>query len=398
MLAESVNCHTRVASEPPAPGAAGHLRVLHLHAGNMYGGVETLLMAQARFRHLSPALELHFGLCFEGRLSRELSSTGAPVHLLGQARISRPWSSWRARIRLKELLRGEHFDAVICHMPWPLAVFGPTVRAAGPKLIFWAHSDHSGKGWLERMARRSVPDMAISTSRYVGAFVANLYHDVPTEVLHAPLPLIDSPDRAEWREDARREFGIGQKDVVIAQVSRFESWKGHLLHLEALSQLVANRAWTCWFVGGPQGAGESAYFKQVKAAVKRLGLAERVRFLGQRADVPRLLAGADIFCQPNQGPEPFGIVFVEALWAGRPVVTTALGGGLEIIDPSCGILTEPGNAASLATALERLIESAEMRAQLGKAGPARAKQLCDPASQMHVLEELIRKATRGGKQ
>ena len=57
----------------------------------------------------------------------------------------------------------------------------------------------------------------------------------------------------------------------------------------------------------------------------------------QRDDVPRLLAAADIFCQPNLGPEPFGIGFVEALSAGLPVITTATGGALEIVDGDCGI-------------------------------------------------------------
>jgi len=393
MLAEPVSLN---AGDAVKPSSSGRLRVLHLHAGNMYGGVETLLAAQARFRHLCPAMEAHFGLCFEGRLSRELSETGAPVHLLGGVRISRPWTVWRARTRLKELLRREPFDAVICHMPWPMAIFGRTAQAAGLKLVFWAHHGHSGTTWLERMARRTVPDMAISTSRYVGSSLGNLYPDLPAQVLYAPLPLIDSPDRSQWREAARREMSAGAKQVVILQVSRLEWWKGHILHLEALSRLQTTSDWTCWFVGGPQGSAEQAYFQQVKDTARRLGLADRVRFLGQRSDVNRLMAGADIFCQPNQSGEPFGIVFVEALWAHRPVVTTGLGGALEIIDPSCGILTPPGDPASLGTALQRLIESAELRSQLGDAGPARARALCDPAAQMRRLEELVRQAVRAG--
>ena len=49
----------------------------------------------------------------------------------------------------------------------------------------------------------------------------------------------------------------------------------------------------------------------------------------------RLLAAADVFCQPNSGPEPFGIVFVEALYAGLPVIATAIGGAQEIVDAAC---------------------------------------------------------------
>jgi glycosyltransferase involved in cell wall biosynthesis len=184
---------------------------------------------------------------------------------------------------------------------------------------------------------------------------------------------------------------------VIIQVSRFEAWKGHLLHLNALSRLKS-RNWVCWMAGGPQNPADQRQYDEVRSTAERLGLMDRVRFLGQRSDVPQLLAGADIFCQPNQGPEPFGIVFVEALWAGRPVVTTAMGGALEILNESCGVLAEPDSPDSLAAALDRLIESQELRSRLGKAGPARARQLCDPAAQMHVLEELVRKVVRGGAQ
>jgi glycosyltransferase involved in cell wall biosynthesis len=104
--------------------------------------------------------------------------------------------------------------------------------------------------------------------------------------------------------------------------------------------------------------------------------------------VPRLLAAADIHCQPNTGPEPFGITFVEALQAGLPVVTTAQGGALEILDDSCGILTPPGDAESLATSLRELIERPDLRSQLGRAGPARASALCDPSRQMSRLHSL----------
>jgi glycosyltransferase involved in cell wall biosynthesis len=374
---------------------ADKMRILHLHSGNLYGGVETLLATLANLRHLCPSMEPHFALCFEGRLSRELESSGVAVHMLGNVRISRPWTAWRARRRLRQLLRRERYDAVICHMPWPLVVFGRAARAEKQKLVFWAHSGHAGHSRLERMARRISPDLAIANSEFVRATLPNLYPGLASPVMHYPVALVEEPDAWEKRTRARREQGVDDNTVVIVQVSRFEAWKGHLLHLEALSRLKAQN-WTCWMVGAPQNPMDQRQYDQVIQTVARLGLTDRVRFLGQRSDVAQLLAGADIFCQPNQGPEPFGIVFVEALWAGRPVVTTAMGGAIEIINESCGILTEPGNPGQLAAALERLIDSPQLRSRLGQAGPTRARQLCDPAAQMHVLEQLVRRASKAG--
>ncbi len=102
-----------------------------------------------------------------------------------------------------------------------------------------------------------------------------------------------------------------------------------------------------------------------------------------------MLAAADIHCQPNTGPEAFGIAFVEALYAGLPVVTTAIGGALEVVEDTCGILVAPSSPASLARALSRLIGGDELRRRLGSAGPARARHLCDPAQQLARIHRQI---------
>ena len=105
-----------------------------------------------------------------------------------------------------------------------------------------------------------------------------------------------------------------------------------------------------------------------------------ITFLGERSDVPRLMAAADIYCQPNTGPEPFGIAFVEALAAGVPVVTTAIGGAVEIVDARCGILVDAPSPVLVAEALQRLIDSPALRASLAAAGPARASRSRSPGA------------------
>jgi len=372
-----------------AESPEGCLHVLHLNSGNLYGGVETMLLTLARQRDRCSIMEHHFGLCQEGRLSRELEATGRPVQLLGEVRISHPWTVWRARRRLRELLRQTHFDLVICHMPWSLVVFGDTVREAGQTLGFWAHSLHTGHGWLERCARRVKPDLAIGNSRYTEDGLESLFPGVPRGVVYPPVALIELKDADEWRSTVRKQQGVDEKTVVIVQVSRLEPCKGHILHLEALAQLKhLSVPWVCWVVGGTQRSQEEKYLPQLRRAAANLGLTERVQFLGERGDVPQLLAASDIFCQPNQTPDSFGIVFIEALWAARPVVTTALGGAQEIVDPSCGVLVEPGNVTLLAESLRGLIESTDLRMRLGQGGPARARELSDPLAQMEKLIAL----------
>jgi glycosyltransferase involved in cell wall biosynthesis len=380
--------------ESTSVGSMDRVRVLHINAGNLYGGVETLLTTLARYRSLCPGMEPHFAVCYSGRYSQELAAAGVPVYELGGARISRPWTVWQARRRLRELFQTEQFDMVVCHMPWSLVVFGKAVRGAGNKVVFGVHGQPAEPTWLDRMASRFVPDLVIANSHFTADLVGSCFGNAPVQVLYPPVALAETPDADDWRRSLRRKEGVEEDAVVILQASRLEPWKGHLIHFHALAQLKDRSKWVCWIAGGAQTPEEERYLRELKRAAEQLGIASRLRFLGQRSDIPKILAAADIFCQPNLGPEPFGIVFIEALWAGRPVVTTAMGGPVEIVDESCGFLVEPGNASALAAKLGDLVEAPHLRARLGQCGRARARQLCDPAQQMQMLEQHFRRLIR----
>jgi glycosyltransferase involved in cell wall biosynthesis len=334
-------------------------------------------------------MEPEFALSFEGRLSNELVETGVPVHQLGEVRTRKPWTVWSARANLRALLAEHSFDVVVCHMPWPMAIFGSTVRRSSSHLAFWAHDVAKGSHWLERWASRVSPDIVIGNSRFTIGSVPLLFPNAPCSVIYCPVTLTQPLNRESSRAETRRALGANDDTVAIIQVSRMEAWKGHHLQLDALAKLKDDPRWVCWMVGGAQRPAEQEYLRDIQEKAIRLGIGDRVRFLGQRSDVPSLLAAADIFSQPNLGAEPFGIVFIEALSAGLPVVTTAMGGPEEIIDESCGLVAPPGNADLVAASLRRLIESADLRSRLGQHGPERARELCDPAGRLPDLYEAL---------
>ncbi len=369
------------------------MKVFHLCAGNLYGGVETLLVTLARCRDLCPAMDPHFGLCFPGRLRDELTAAGVPVHDLGAVRVSRPWTVLGARWRLKRLLEAERFDAAVAHMSWPHALFAPVVRAARVRLAHALHGQIDRRHWLNRWAARTRPDVALANSAFIADDAKSWFPGVPTELCHYPVRPADRGDGEAVRRAVRADLGTRPEAVVILQASRLEEWKGQRVHIEALGRLRDVPNWQAWFAGGAQRDGEAAFLAELKARAVELGIAERVQFLGQRSDVPRLMAAADILCQPNSGPEPFGIVFVEALYAGLPVITSNFGGGAEVVDDTCGILTPPGDAAAVAEALAGLIRDPVRRAASGSRGPDRSRRLCDPARQMDRLRMLLENST-----
>jgi glycosyltransferase involved in cell wall biosynthesis len=330
-------------------------------------------------------LEHEFALCFEGRLSGELESLGARVHQLREVRASRPHSIRRARTTLRDVLGRGGYHQVVCHATWSQALFGRVVRRAGLPLVFWAHDALAGRHWTERWARRIEPDLVVGNSQYTASTLPTLYGNVPAVVVYAPLDVTREPLSAAVRSALRAQLKTPDDAVVIVQASRMQAWKGHSAVLEALGRLRARKEWIWWVIGGAQRADEGAYVETLAAEARHLGIADRVRWLGERDDVRTLLSAAELYCQANTAPEPFGIAYVEALAAGLPVIASRAGGASEIVDGSCGLLVPPGDADALAVALEQLIVDDGLRARLAVAAPSRARQLCDPQTQLRCL-------------
>ena len=333
-------------------------------------------------------MEMSAALCFDDRIAAELRREGVRTCILGATRIRRPDSIWRARHTLAQRLRDDRVDVAVCHQAWPLALFGSIVKAAGVRLVSWVHMLQAGRHWIERLAQRIEPDLIVCNSRFTASMLPPTSTRV--EIVYPPLP--GAAGTADARTAVRHELRTPADHVVITQVSRMESLKGQRVCLEALGQLRDQPGWTCWQVGGAQHPREQRYLESLHATAAHSGIADRVRFTGERVDVPDLLAASDIFCQPNLGPEGFGITFVEAMAAGVPVVTSAIGGALEIVDDTCGVVVPAGDVSGLAAALRRLIDDRGARARLQLGGPRRARALCDPGAQMRRIEALMASA------
>ena len=353
------------------------MRVLHVHSGNLYGGVETMLRTMARCRAQVRCHEPVFALTHDNRIAAELRATGCEVHILGAVRARRPFSILQARERLTALVRPGAFEASIVHSAWSLALLAP---AAKRPVVLYQHDTFEPANWRALWSRQTRPDLVIANSQHTAESIANFYRPAPVEVVYPCVELSrrhsPQPPRTETR-------------TIILQAARFEAWKGHALLLDALGTLRDNPHWILWIAGSAQRLSEVALKHELHARAQRLGLAERVFFLGHITDVPSLMRSMDIYCQPNTVPEAFGITLIEALDAKVPVLATALGGANEILQPDWGVLPEP-TVEAVAEALQRLIANRGLRARLGAEGPARAKQLCDPKTQIEKLEAAIR--------
>ena len=185
-----------------------------------------------------------------------------------------------------------------------MAMFGGTARSSGRQLAFWAHDAANGTHWLERWASRVSPDIVIGNSQFTQGTVPLLFPNAPCKIVFYPVNAVATCRRAAAAAPkSARALGVSDDTVAIIQVSRMEAWKGHHLHLDALAKLKDDPRWICWMVGGAQRPVEQEYMREIQEKAIRLGIGDRVRFLGQRSDVPSSARGGRYFqpAQPGRG-------------------------------------------------------------------------------------------------
>ena len=359
------------------------MTVFHVAAGNVYGGIERMLATLAQ----TPGAAAHeFVLAFGGRLERELAAAGAAVYRLPAPRAARPLRIWRARRAFAAVLERRPPAVTIFHGAWPHAMLAPVARSHGSRIAFWQHAPLLRRAWPDRWARAVQPDLVIYNSRYTELHPA--FPASPGRVMFYPVAA-PAPLPAAARQDHRRALGAADEDVVVLLAARLEKWKGQTVLLEAARLLRGHPRLRYWIAGAAQSPGEADYFRSVEALAAAPELRERVTLLGQRDDVPLLHQLADVYCQPNLEPEPFGISVAEAMLAGRPCVISAGGGAAELLDTHSGIVTPAGDVPAVAAALDQLGSDGARRASMGRAAAVRAARLTSPAERLRDLDALL---------
>lgn len=187
----------------------------------------------------------------------------------------------------------------------------------------------------------------------------------------------------------RRELGLGTFPTV-GLFGRLTPWKGQDVMIDALAGMPGVQA----LLVGEAMPEEPGYADALRDQARRLGVDDRVHFLGFRRDVPRLMQLVDLVLHTSTASEPFGRVIVEGMLAGRPVIATCTGGVSEIIeDGVTGVLVRPGKPAELATAVMSLLEQPTRAGELAAAGRAHAIAHFSLEAMLTQIEQHINAVT-----
>ncbi|QPF75096.1 glycosyltransferase family 4 protein [Roseateles sp. DAIF2] len=175
----------------------------------------------------------------------------------------------------------------------------------------------------------------------------------------------------------RERWGADAERLVVALVGRINRWKGHSVALAAVAALPEHirRNVTLVYVGNVF-PGQEDLERELRQQIEQSGIADQVLIQPFVNDVDALWEAVDIALVPSTEPEPFGMVAIEAMRAGKPVVASAHGGLLEIVkDGATGFLVPPSDPQALAAAIETLAANPELRRQFGDAGRERQREV-----------------------
>lgn len=300
------------------------------------------------------------------------------IHLIGLGRKRRLEQAFRdlPHIRLRpspkarfdvhnvfearRLMRTGGFDIIHCHLPKAVSLGLVTGISPHTRLVIHEHGDPALRGWPFRIVmrlRRNHPDLAIAVAHVVAQRL-HTYGGIPSQrivVVPNGIVLRDFHACAPPLAERRAALGIPDNANVIGFVGRLAEQKGVRYLLDALAQMYPHRPNIAAII-----VGDGPLRPSLEDYARRKGIAEIVRFVGYQYDVPAWLPLFDVGVVPSLW-EPFGLVAIECMAAGVPVVATAIGGLKENIeDGKTGLLVPPKDVVALSKAIEQLLDCPEL--------------------------------------
>ena len=362
-----------LAEQADAPSDRRPIRVLQLITSLERGGAENHLLALLTHANRQAFAVETAVLCGEGELVPHFRAAGIPVHLLKARNRFDPL----ALGRLVRLLRDHPFDIVHSHLFRADIYAGLAVARLGehrPLLVSTRHNDDrfflNPFVGLVHYAISARQDLIIAISDHIARFTVARGVRHPARVRRVYHGLEPPVTRALEREGQRirSELGISAGAFLVGNVGRLALQKGQR-HLIAAMPLLLERVPRAHAIIA--GGGDLEEF--LKELADEMGVAERVHVLGPRKDVPALMHAIDVFAMPSIW-EGFGLVLLEAMAAGRPIVASRVATIPEVVvDGETGILVPAGDPLALAEALATLADQPSLARQYGEAGRERLR-------------------------
>lgn len=288
----------------------------------------------------------------------------APLRIMGGA------------ARLLAVIRRLRPSIVHFFLPGPYLVGAPVALAAGVPIKIMSRrslNDYQrnwrGAASAERLLHARMDALLANARALTEELIAEGAEAAKVHLIYNGVRL---PETRITREEARASLGIEQEAFVAAVVATLFPYKGHLDLVAALAG-IAERLPRPWVVllAGREGGSRA----DIEEAIAHARLGNNIRLLGERSDVPSLLAAADMGILSPTRNEGFSNAILESMAAGLPMLVTDVGGNAEaVIDGETGLVVPPRNPQALGAAVLELAADSERRSAMGRAARLRAGQ------------------------
>jgi len=266
---------------------------------------------------------------------------------------------------------------------WPAAI---AAKITGTKVVFIRHQMDRLKKTTCWLVNNHIERIVAVSGAVKDALIESGISRAKIEVICNSIALERFNPGLIERNEVRRELGIDGDSIVIGTVGKLNQGKGVFELLSAVHRLVEKYPNVrLIFVGdGPERT-------MLEQEAHRLSMHDKVIFAGMRENIEQMYAAMDIFVLPSTCREAFGMVLIEAMAMGKPVIATTMGGIPEIVvDEVNGILVPPHDPDAIAQAIARYIEDGEFSRKVALEGRKVVEQKFSDKAMGDNFENVLR--------
>jgi glycosyltransferase involved in cell wall biosynthesis len=349
------------------------MKILHTESSLGWGGQEIRVLTEAR-GVAGCGHEVAIAAPPEARIYEAAADYGVDRIALPIGR-----KNLRGLAAMRHALARARYDVVNTHSSTDSWLVAVTCRLSGPRpaIVRTRHISapvprNAATRWLYRQAAHTVT----TGEKLRLQVIAEAALD-PSRVTSIPTGIDLERFRPGDRRDARARVNLPADASIVGIVATLRSWKGHAFLLEACAA-IGNVLLV--IVGdGPQRAA-------LEKKAHELGMAGRVRFAGNQADVAPWMQAFDLFCLPSYANEGVPQALAQALACGLPVITTPVGSIEELVaDGRTGVIVPPSDAQALRRAIEALLADAPRQRALGAAALVHARAHLGEAAMVEAM-------------
>ncbi|MDI6840240.1 MAG: glycosyltransferase family 4 protein [bacterium] len=203
---------------------------------------------------------------------------------------------------------------------------------------------------------------------------------------------IEIPSLINSTNELRKAINLPLKVPIVTMVGLFMEWKGQKYFIKAIPKILNAFPTTKFLLVGDARAesdSDKVYANKVRKLVTDFKLTDSVIFMSYREDVLDIMAASDIIVHASIGPEPFGLVIIEAISVGKPVIASRIGAPKEIIEDGVdGILVPPKDSEAIANACIKLLKDPMLCKNMGKYGREKVEKYFGVNGMIKEVEEV----------